>query len=665
MSTATTSANTHPTTHAISTVLGTESYKSINSSKILIVGAGGIGCELLKNVILSGFTDVHIIDLDSIDLSNLNRQFLFQARHIKRSKAVVAKETASTFNPNALITPHQANVKETHYNVSWFAQFDVVLGALDNLDARRHVNKMCLAADTPLIESGTTGYSGNVQVIIKDKFECYDCQVKPTPKTYPVCTIRSTPSAPIHTIVWSKSYLLPHVFGEAEDEGELDRAELDGENGDEIKTLREEQGSFNKIREAVKSDGGPRVLFDKIFNRDVRRLLQMEDMWKTRTPPTPLEFDEAITSTAHPTSSGASKGEGDSATENTAESAIADQRKLTLADNVGLFLDATARLAQRSSNTTHPIEFDKDDRDTLEFVAAASNLRSIVYGIPTKTLFEVKEMAGNIIPAIATTNAIIAGVQTMKAINVLTRQMELCKPSVYLGSQLIAAPFETPNAGCTTCRDVYLTLPVKAEEVRLSEFIDALRSRVAVYADPSRELAVFERERLLYDPDFDENLDKTLMQLGCGENTFITLVDEDGEVENVTVVLAMPGEEKIALPHSDSIKQPAKKEKKLAPVAENSRKRGRDDDANDDSTNTQTYTENAQGVVSIVDSSDDEGPPPAKKMHTDGPITLDDSDDEGAEKGAEKDVNHAANHTDNHTANQSPPSNDKVISLDD
>ncbi len=54
-----------------------------------MVGAGGIGCELLKNLVLTGFAEVHIVDLDTIDLSNLNRQFLFRHEHIKKSKALV------------------------------------------------------------------------------------------------------------------------------------------------------------------------------------------------------------------------------------------------------------------------------------------------------------------------------------------------------------------------------------------------------------------------------------------------------------------------------------------------------------------------------------------------------------------------------------------------
>ena len=58
-------------------------------SRVLLVGAGGIGCELLKNILLTGFGEVHIIDLDTIDLSNLNRQFLFRVEHIKKPKALV------------------------------------------------------------------------------------------------------------------------------------------------------------------------------------------------------------------------------------------------------------------------------------------------------------------------------------------------------------------------------------------------------------------------------------------------------------------------------------------------------------------------------------------------------------------------------------------------
>ena len=65
----------------------------VSQARVLMVGAGGIGCELLKNLVLTGFGEIHIVDLDTIDLSNLNRQFLFRHEHIKKSKALVSATT--------------------------------------------------------------------------------------------------------------------------------------------------------------------------------------------------------------------------------------------------------------------------------------------------------------------------------------------------------------------------------------------------------------------------------------------------------------------------------------------------------------------------------------------------------------------------------------------
>src|SRR5579871_5080378 len=71
--------------------LGISLTTAVKAARILMVGAGGIGCELLKNLVLTGFGEIHIVDLDTIDLSNLNRQFLFRHEHIKKSKALVGR----------------------------------------------------------------------------------------------------------------------------------------------------------------------------------------------------------------------------------------------------------------------------------------------------------------------------------------------------------------------------------------------------------------------------------------------------------------------------------------------------------------------------------------------------------------------------------------------
>ena len=144
-------------------ILGQQLFERVEHARILCVGAGGIGCEVLKNLVQVGFGDITIvcvagsillifsaliassiiqIDLDTIDLSNLNRQFLFQKQHVKRPKAIVAKETASNFNPHVNITAIHGNIKEQQYDVDWFGSFDLVLNALDNLgrQADRHTS---------------------------------------------------------------------------------------------------------------------------------------------------------------------------------------------------------------------------------------------------------------------------------------------------------------------------------------------------------------------------------------------------------------------------------------------------------------------------------------------------------------------------------------------
>ena len=331
----------------------------------------------------------------------------------------MAKDAAQKFNPHVKIEAHHSNIKDPQFNISWFQSFNIVFNALDNLDARRHVNRMCLLADVPLIESGTTGFDGQVQVIKKGRSECYDCTPKPTPKSFPVCTIRSTPSQPIHCIVWAKSYLLPEVFGEGEESAELDTTE-DAENAEEIKHLKEEAQALQTIRQSMGSEAFSRQIFEKVFKADIERLRSIDDMWKTRKRPHALDYQTV------------------SAEANTIDRSIAsnDQTPWSLAQNLTVFSDSIKRLSERynllkttsaESGLAPTIEFDKDDEDTLDFVAAAANLRSLVFEIQPKSKFEIKQMAGNIIPAIATTNAMTAGLCVLQAFKVLKGEYHKAK----------------------------------------------------------------------------------------------------------------------------------------------------------------------------------------------------------------------------------------------
>ncbi|RJE23987.1 Ubiquitin-activating enzyme [Aspergillus sclerotialis] len=520
--------------------LGTLS-KRIKESRVLLVGAGGIGCELLKNLLLSGFGTIHIIDLDTIDLSNLNRQFLFRFEHIKKPKALVAKDVAHKFQPRAQLEAYHANIKDDRFNVDWFASFDVVFNALDNLDARRHVNRMCLAANVPLIESGTTGFDGQVQVIQKGKTECYDCNPKETPKSFPVCTIRSTPSQPIHCIVWAKSYLFPELFGTSEDDTEdFDHSE-DADNAAEIENLRKEAQALKNIRLSIGSPDFARKVFEKVFKEDIERLRGMEDMWRTRKPPEPLDFDKLQ----------------EKASSIEAMVSCNDQKTWSLAEDLVVFKDSLDRLSKRlktlqdtAKSEVKPILlFDKDDVDTLDFVTATANLRASIFGIDPKSKFDTKQMAGNIIPAIATTNAMTAGLCVLQAFKVLKDDLAHTK-MVFLERSGIRAlnsdSLKPPNPNCPVCSVAQGKITIDSDRATVNDLVEnILRSQLGY----GEEFSMSNEVGTFYDPDLEDNLPKKLADLGVKDGSFITVVDEEEEEPRVNLELIVSVPEKwVSLP---------------------------------------------------------------------------------------------------------------------
>ncbi|USP74249.1 Ubiquitin-activating enzyme E1-like [Curvularia clavata] len=522
--------------------LGGPLHQRIKESRVLMVGAGGIGCELLKNLVLTGFGEIHIVDLDTIDLSNLNRQFLFRNEHIKKSKALVtahalttrqvAKESAAKFNPNVDIIAYHDNIKDSQFNVAWFKSFHLVFNALDNLDARRHVNKMCLAANVPLIESGTTGFNGQVQVIKRGETECYDCTPKDAPKSFPVCTIRSTPSQPIHCIVWAKSYLFAEIFGTSEDDApELDHSE-DADNANEVANLRKEAQALKRIRDSMGSQDFPRMVFDKVFKEDIERLRSMEDMWKNRRAPEILEYDKLMQD---------SLGVGP---------AIAQQDQVVwnVAENFAVFVDSIKRLSNRLEETRANAEvgnampilsFDKDDVDTLDFVVASANLRSHIFGIEMRSKFDIKQMAGNIIPAIATTNAMTASLCVLQAYKVMREQLDKAK-MVFLtrGTERVISsePLRPPNPHCATCGVCYVTLDADTKRAKLSNLVDDIVKEKLGYTG---DFSVKRDADILYDVDEDIHLEKTFEELGLKGDTFVTVSDDSEEDTKVDVVFSI------------------------------------------------------------------------------------------------------------------------------
>lgn len=419
----------------------------IKEQQIFIIGAGAIGCELLKNLAMIGIKNITITDMDTIEKSNLNRQFLFRNNDIGKYKSDCAKDAILKIKPDMNIVAQKFKIgSETTqiYNSDFFKN-KIVLTALDNVQTRMYVDNLCVENKIPMIDSGTLGTKGNVQIVYPYMTETYSSSVDPPEKSIPVCTIKSYPYLIDHTIQWARE-LFEGWFNKApqnymkfkNDKNFVENIKLDSSQYAEI--IKDVKFILdNKIK-----NNKDCILFAyKMFHEQFRDLI----LNLTKDCPKNKLTDEGI-----PFWSGTKKYPSEIILDLTNEMHIgfieatanlwADVHKVNHIDknDIMCVLKNLAKPEFREKNKDEKdndnkininidelnfnidvltFEKDCDSNFHIDFITHTSNLRATNYKIQTIDRLKTKGIAGKIIPAIATTTSLVSSLVVIELLKII------------------------------------------------------------------------------------------------------------------------------------------------------------------------------------------------------------------------------------------------------
>ncbi|KAJ3054414.1 SPS-sensor component ptr3 [Rhizophlyctis rosea] len=463
-------------------VFGKDFQNTIANARQFLVGAGAIGCEMLKNWAMMGLGSgpegqIYVTDMDTIEKSNLNRQFLFRPKDIGQLKSETAAMAVTAMNPDLAgkITSFQERVGPETENVfddKFWEALSGVTNALDNVEARKYVDRRCVYFRKSLLESGTLGTKGNTQVVIPFLTESYSSSNDPPEKSIPICTLKNFPNQIEHTIQWARDlfegffrqpaenvnlYLSQPNFVETTlAQGGNQKEVLESLNAflvSEKPTLFEEcvvwarhkfeeyysntikQLLFNFPKDAVTSTGtpfwsGPKrapdpVLFDAENSLHLDFIITAANLhafnYNIKGRNDAAFFKQVLANTIVPEFQPKSGVKIQVNENEAAQSQSADKDEL---DRLIHSLPPPSSLA---GMRLKPVEFEKDD-DTnyhIDFITAASNLRATNYGIANADRHKTKFIAGKIIPAIATTTALVTGLVCLESYKILDNRQVL------------------------------------------------------------------------------------------------------------------------------------------------------------------------------------------------------------------------------------------------
>ncbi|CAO3645147.1 unnamed protein product [Cunninghamella echinulata] len=455
-------------------VFGREFQEKIANTKEFLVGAGAIGCEMLKNWAMIGLGTgpngkLTITDMDTIEKSNLNRQFLFRPADVGNLKSETAAAAVIKMNPdlNGKIDVHQERVSpetENIYNDEFFESLSGVTNALDNVEARKYVDRRCVYYRKPLLESGTLGTKGNTQVILPYLTESYSSSQDPPEKSIPSCTLKNFPNAIEHTIQWSRD-LFEGFFKQPADNVNLyltqpNFVESTQKQGASQKETFESVYNYLVAQKPLSFPdciSWARFKFEDLYSNNIRQLLfnfPKDSLTSTGQPfwsgpkraPEPIVFNPknathmdfiVYAANLHAFNYGL-KGETDR------EFFCRELEKIVVPEfkpKEGIKIQVQENETVENDNSDpvddlinnlpapstlagfrlEPCEFEKDDDSNfhIDFITAASNLRAINYGIEPTDRHKTKFIAGKIIPAIATTTALVTGLVCLELYKII------------------------------------------------------------------------------------------------------------------------------------------------------------------------------------------------------------------------------------------------------